>query len=97
MVMSTMEELLMEGKIEGIREGIREGTIKGKIEGIREGTINAKIDSVIKILRFRFNHISNATLKAIQMYKDAVALDSFIEQALSCETLAEFERDLVHL
>ncbi|MDR2344752.1 MAG: Rpn family recombination-promoting nuclease/putative transposase [Planctomycetaceae bacterium] len=101
MVMSTMEELLMEGKIEGKKEGkiegIREGTIKGKMEGIREGTIKTKIDSVIKILRFRFKHISNATLKAIQMYKDAIALDSLIEQALSCETLAEFERDLAHL
>ncbi|MDR2169867.1 MAG: Rpn family recombination-promoting nuclease/putative transposase [Planctomycetaceae bacterium] len=85
MVTSTMQELLQEGRKEGIKEGIKEGKIESKIQ------------AVLKILKVRFKRIPVATENAIKSYKDPIALESLIEQAVICETLSEFERDLAHL
>jgi predicted transposase YdaD len=81
MVTSTMQELLQEGRK----------------EGIKEGEIKRQIQDVLKTLKVRFKRIPAATENAIKSYKDPIALESLFEQALVCETLSEFERDLAHL
>jgi flagellar biosynthesis/type III secretory pathway protein FliH len=97
MVMSTMEELYTEGKKEGRIEGKKEGIKEGIKEGEKKGKIEGKIEFLLKVLRTRFKRVPALTEKAVRAYKDMVALESLLEHALVCATLAEFERDLVHL
>jgi predicted transposase YdaD len=93
MVNSTMKELYT--------KGIMEGEVKGKMEGLMEGEVNGeikcRIKDVLKLLKSRFKRIPSATEKAIQSYRDPIALESLFEQALDCKSLADFERDLAHL
>jgi hypothetical protein len=104
MVLSTMEELLIEGEKIGIEKGIkigRENGIKiGREDGIEigreKGQLECKINDVMRILKSRFKKIPAATVRAIRSYKDLIALDSLIDRALDCETLSEFEWNLAH-
>jgi hypothetical protein len=84
MVMSTMEELFVQGEKEGRKKGIKKGEIKGRILVI------------LKILNKRFKKVPKSIVKSVNSYTDTIALDSLAELALDCETLAEFERELVH-
>jgi hypothetical protein len=84
MVMSTLEELYVKGTKEGQREGKREGEVK------------RGISDVLKILNIRFKKVPQPILRAVSLYKDPIALESLLEQAATCKTLAEFERDLAH-
>ncbi|MDR3196676.1 MAG: Rpn family recombination-promoting nuclease/putative transposase [Planctomycetaceae bacterium] len=79
MIMSTMEELYTNGKIEG--------KLEGKLEG--------KIEMVLKLLNNRFIKIPESVSRTVHSYTDVVALDSLFERALECKTLEEFEQDLV--
>jgi hypothetical protein len=88
MVMSTMEELFVQGEIEGKKEG--------RIEGKKEGEIKGRVLVILKILNKRFKKVPDSILRSINSYTDIIALDSLAELALDCETLAEFERELAH-
>ncbi|MDR0611311.1 MAG: hypothetical protein LBG58_14475 [Planctomycetaceae bacterium] len=92
MVISTLEEQFLQGKKEGMKEGKREGIKEGKKEGKKDGTIQ----SVLKILDKRFKKIPHSISQSVNSYTDPVALDSLLELAIDCETLAEFERELAH-
>jgi predicted transposase/invertase (TIGR01784 family) len=80
MVTSTLEELFL--------KGIK----KGKKEGKKEG----KIQAVLKVLKVRFKKVPASISQSVNLYTDLIALESLLELAASCETLAEFERELAH-
>jgi hypothetical protein len=92
MVVSTMEKLYAQGKIEGKTEGRREGKREGKREGRRE----EKIEDVLKTLRKRFGNVPESISRSVNSYQDPIALDSFWELAMDCRTLTEFEQGLAH-
>jgi hypothetical protein len=85
------------GAEEMVNSTMKELYTKGIMEGKIEGRIESKIQDVLKLLKSRFKRIPSATEKAIQSYRDPIALESLFEQALDCESLADFERDLAHL
>ncbi|MDR2761415.1 MAG: Rpn family recombination-promoting nuclease/putative transposase [Planctomycetaceae bacterium] len=97
LIESISEILNPEGAEEMVKSTIRELYMEGIMEGKIEGLIEGRIKDVLKLLKSRFKRIPAATEKAIQSYRDPIALESLFEQALDCESLAEFERDLAHL
>ncbi|MDR2754230.1 MAG: Rpn family recombination-promoting nuclease/putative transposase [Planctomycetaceae bacterium] len=92
MVMSTLEELYVQGK----EEGKEEGREKGREEGKEEGEVNRGIKDVLRILSLRFKRVPQSISRAVNLYKDPIALDSLLEHAATCKTLTEFEQDLAH-
>ena len=85
MVISTLEEVYLEGE--------RKGKEEGKEEGIKE----AGAYYVLSILRKRFGKVPEAIVHAVSSYKDPVALESLVMQAATCQTLGEFAQDLAYL
>ncbi|MDR2754229.1 MAG: hypothetical protein LBC20_00850 [Planctomycetaceae bacterium] len=94
--MSTLEELYVQGKEEGKKEGKEEGKEEGKKEGKEEGEVNRGIKDVLRILNLRFKRVPQSISRAVNLYKDPIALDSLLEHAATCKTLTEFEQDLAH-
>ncbi|MDR3198012.1 MAG: hypothetical protein LBU34_09115 [Planctomycetaceae bacterium] len=84
MAKSTLEELY----IRGLKNGIRKNKKKGEIKRI--------IRDIFKVLNIRFPKVPQSISQAVNSYKDLIVLDSLLEQAVICETLAEFEQDLAH-
>ncbi|MDR2754514.1 MAG: Rpn family recombination-promoting nuclease/putative transposase [Planctomycetaceae bacterium] len=80
MIMSTMEELYT----------------NGKIEGRTEGEVEISIKNILKLLNKRFKRVPKSISSAVNSYTDIVELDSLFDRALECKTLTEFERDLAH-
>ncbi|MDR1141810.1 MAG: Rpn family recombination-promoting nuclease/putative transposase [Planctomycetaceae bacterium] len=66
------------------------------VKGEKKGRIEGKIQDILKILDKRFGKVPESISQSINSYTDSIALDSLFELALDCETLAEFERELVH-
>jgi predicted transposase YdaD len=74
MVMTTAQELLMEGEANGIT--------KGKTEAGRE--------MVLTVLRARFKRIPKEVEKAIGQMNDTISLKSWAAQAATCQSMDEF-------
>ena len=62
--------------------------------GIVEGEARGKADTLLKILRARFNKVPKETEKAIRQMTDPIALDSWAVQAATCQSIDEFARAL---
>jgi hypothetical protein len=92
MVMSTMEELYTNGKLEGRLEG----KLEGKLEGELKGETKKAIQSVLRLLNKRFHKVPESISHTVNSYTDLIVLDSLFDRAWECKTLAEFEQDLVH-
>ncbi|MDR2440378.1 MAG: Rpn family recombination-promoting nuclease/putative transposase [Planctomycetaceae bacterium] len=96
MITSTMEELFVQGEKEGEKRGEIRGEIRGEKRGEKRGEIKGRILVILKILNKRFKKVPNSIVKSLNSYTDPIALDSLAELALDCETLTEFECELVH-
>ncbi|MDR3198011.1 MAG: Rpn family recombination-promoting nuclease/putative transposase [Planctomycetaceae bacterium] len=88
MVTSTLEELYIKAS--------REGEKRGEKRGEKKGEIRREAMDVLKILNVRFKKVPQLISRAVKAYKDPIALDSLLEQAITCKTLTEFEQDLAH-
>ncbi|MDR2117346.1 MAG: hypothetical protein LBP87_13290 [Planctomycetaceae bacterium] len=84
MCRSTLEEWYIKGIKAGERKYEREGEIK-------RGILN-----ILKILNIRFKKVPRSISRAVNSYKDPIALDSLLELAITCKSLAEFEQNLAH-
>ncbi|MDR1519828.1 MAG: hypothetical protein LBU23_06750 [Planctomycetota bacterium] len=82
MVTSLAQELLLEGRTEGKAEGRVEGRVEGRAE------------AVIRILRARFASLPVGVRNRVRGCGDPVLLDSWIDLAATCQSLAEFKRGL---
>jgi hypothetical protein len=65
-------------------------------EFLLEGEKKNKIQYILKTLNKRFKKVPKSISQSVNSYTDLIALDSLFELALDCETLADFERELVH-
>ena len=83
MVMTTAQELLLEGETRGIAKGEARGIAKGE----------AKM--VINALRTRFGKVPKDIEKAILAMSDSIALESLLVQAIQSDTLDEFAEGLM--
>ncbi|MDR0391987.1 MAG: DUF4351 domain-containing protein [Planctomycetaceae bacterium] len=66
------------------------------IKGIEEGEIKGEIRAILVLLNKRFHKVPDSIVRSLNLYTDTIALESLGELALDCETLEEFERELVH-
>jgi len=66
--------------------GVAAGETKWKAEG--------KAETLLKILRERFNRIPKETEKSIRQMTDPIALDSWAVQAATCKSMNEFAEAL---
>ena len=65
-------------------EGVAVGEAKGETRG--------KAGTLLKILRKRFNKVPKDVENTIRKMTDPVALDSWAEHALDCQSMAEFSQ-----
>ncbi|MDR0335561.1 MAG: Rpn family recombination-promoting nuclease/putative transposase [Planctomycetaceae bacterium] len=80
MIMSTMEELYA----------------NGKLEGKLEGETKKAVQNVLRLLNNRFHEVPESISHTVNSYTDLAVLDSLFDRACVCNTLAEFEQDLVN-
>ena len=59
-----------------------------------DGKTKGKIDVLLTILRAKFNQIPRRIENAIRQKTDPIVLDSLALSAATCQSLAEFEKDL---
>ncbi|MDR2641261.1 MAG: hypothetical protein LBC74_00540 [Planctomycetaceae bacterium] len=69
---------------------------EGKVEGIAEGMAKGKAEAILKILERRFRKIPDSISSVVNSYRDLIALESLLYQAIDCESLEEFEQNLAH-
>jgi hypothetical protein len=82
MIKSIFEEREAIGKAEGIAEGEARSEVKWKA------------DTLLKILRGKFNKVPKETERAINRMTDPVALDSWAVHAATCQSIEEFTEAL---
>jgi predicted transposase/invertase (TIGR01784 family) len=46
----------LDGKLEGMAEGIQEGKIEGRLQGIQEGKIEGRLEAKLDVARALKNH-----------------------------------------
>ena len=63
---------------------------EGKAEGEARGEARGKTEAVLTCLRARFKRVPQRVEKAIRSVSDPKALDSWIAQAATCQSLDEF-------
>ena len=78
MVMTTAQELLLEGEARGIAKGVTKG----------------KAEMVLNALRTRFGKVPKDIEKVILAMSDSIALESLHAQAIQSDTLDEFAEGL---
>ena len=66
----------------------------GRAEGRIEGEAKGKADTLLKILRAKFDKIPKATEQAISQMTDPIALDSWAIHAATCQSMEEFAQAL---
>ena len=68
------------------------GVAVGEAKGETKGRAEAGREMLLKILRKRFNRIPRDVENTIQKMTDPIALDSWAEHALDCQSMAEFAK-----
>jgi len=62
----------------------------GEARGEARGEAKGKAESVLTVLRTRFDRVPKGVERAIRQMTDPVALDSWTAQAASCQSMREF-------
>ena len=86
-----VEHIIMTGAEALIQQGKAEGLEQGKVEGIEEGRINEKRTVVLKLLRHRFDDVSESVVNEITEIEDLVHLDDLFDQLLAAETFDDID------
>ena len=63
-------------------------------EGVAVGEARGRAAALLGVLQNRFKRVPKRLETAIRQMTDTVALQSWLEFALSCQTLKEFEESL---
>jgi hypothetical protein len=63
-------------------------------EGIAIGAVMGKAETVLAILRARFNRVPKEVEGAIRQMNDLIALESWAVQAATCQSMDEFAKAL---
>ena len=75
-----------EGEARGVVRGIAIGEARGMAMGTAEGGRN----TVLTVLRARFQKVPQSVEKAIRSLSDPIALESWAVQAATCQSIKEF-------
>ena len=90
------QDILEEGRAEGLALGKAEGIAKGKAEGIAkgkaEGIAKGKAESVALILERRFGRVPQALRNRLLAIQNTRRLEQCLGMALGVSSLAEFQR-----
>ena len=88
----TMAEHLIEKGIERGNQPAVQLVLKLAIEeGIELGRTEAKQDSILKVLRLRFDAVPESLAEEINSIRDLPRLDELFEKAVTAETLYEID------
>ena len=88
----TMAEHLIEKGIERGNQPAVQLVLKLAIEeGIELGRMQAKQDSILKVLRLRFDAVPESLADEINSIRDLPRLDELLEKAVTAETLDEID------
>ncbi|MCL2304273.1 MAG: hypothetical protein FWC43_02905 [Planctomycetaceae bacterium] len=70
------------------------GYSEGKADGYSNGKAEGKIETLLKILRVRFRRVPRDVETVIRKMTDPIALDSWAEYALTCQSINEFAQSI---
>jgi len=94
-VFKDKEQDMIKSYIDELRdEGIAIGEARGKAIGEARGKARGKAETLLKVLRARFNRVPKETEKAILAMTDPIALDSWAVHAATCQSMNEFTEAL---
>jgi len=91
MMKTIFEEKFDEGFVAGEARGEARGYAVGEARGVAQGEARGK---VLAILQTRFRRVPKSVEKTIRAMRDLTALESWAEFAATCESLAEFKKEL---
>ena len=83
----TMIEMI---KDKYILEGFEMGKAQGEARGEARGETRGKINSILRLLRLRFNRVSITIEEELNARTDLIALESLFDLAAQCNSLDEF-------
>jgi hypothetical protein len=67
---------------------------EGRIEGKIEGRVEGEAKGIVTVLKARFGKVPTQIVELINSYSDPVVLESWLELAVTCQSLKEFEETL---
>nr|WP_026097329.1 hypothetical protein [Baaleninema simplex] len=92
-ILSNIELRAIEkGREEGRQEGLQEGRQEGLQEGLQAGILENARSSVLEVLTVRFDRVPSELSDSIEQITDVATLQNLHRQAISIESLTEFDR-----
>lgn len=91
--MTTFEK---EGLEKGLQQGLEQGLERGLQQGLQQGILQKAREDVIAVLEIRFKTIPEPLIETVYSLEDTDTLEALHKQAVICESLDQFERDLEH-
>ena len=79
------EELIEQGRQQGLAQGLEQGLERGREEGLARG----RAESILRILSLRGIHVEEGVRQRILDCTDVDTLDSWFDRALQATTLSE--------
>ena len=64
---------------------------RGKAQGIEQGETRAKQESILKLMRFRFDSVPESVTSQLTRIRSLSHLDSLFERVLTAQTLDEID------
>ncbi|MFY0580744.1 hypothetical protein ACN28S_46635 [Cystobacter fuscus] len=83
------EELIEQGRQQGLAQGMEKGLEKGLVRGREEGLSRGRAEDILRILALRGIHVEEGTRQRILDCTDVNTLDSWFDRALQVTTLSE--------
>ena len=76
------------------KRGLEKGRLEGLEKGRLEGHLVASRRSLCKVLRARFGEVPTALSVSLERLSDGEGLERLLDQALACQSLADFDEAL---
>ncbi|WP_395852407.1 hypothetical protein [Cystobacter fuscus] len=94
------EELIEQGRqqglAQGMEKGLEKGLVRGREEGLARGLSRGRAESILRILALRGIHVEEAARQRILDCTDVDTLDSWFDRALQATTLSDVLDDGAH-
>ena len=89
--MSTLVEQWLE---RGHQQGLQQGLRQGLDEGLQRGMLTEARELVLQVVRIRFGVVPSHMEGLMNRIESRMTLNSLHEQAIRCDTLADFQKAL---
>ena len=86
-------ELITQWEERGIKKGIEQGITQGIIEGITQGKARGKQETLLRLMRHKFNELPENITFMVTSIDDLEKLDALSDLVLDAKTLKDMGLD----